>query len=299
MAFPISMGPAALVVEANENVPLPGTVTALNGILKVSTNASISEAAPKTIRFTKYADTRRFKRRNLEAVISYKIHRPSRCNAIRKDKDDTVGMAYRRNPDVQYHNARNAMKKAYMLYKSINSSQLTPPWESFFRSGYRPETMIDGVTNMNLDASVRRDNIKSDAEEDIQRLESAKGMATTLVPHMRRFVLDTGASYHLISRNSLTEDEEKRIYTADNPINLTTAGYDSISCTEMVPIYVPALRVHIHAYVGVGNHHPLIGVNKLCKDNGFVFAMASGQAMIVCMKTSKRIYVKTLVCAES
>ena len=58
----------------------------------------------------------------------------------------------------------------------------------------------------------------------------------------------------------------------------------------MVPIFVPALRVHIHAYVGVGNHHPLIGVNKLCQDNGFVFAMASGQAMIVCMKTSKRIY---------
>ena len=72
--------------------------------------------------------------------------------------------------------------------------------------------MIDGVTNVNLDASVRRDNIKSEAEEDIQRLESAKGMATTLVPHMRRFVLDTGASYHLISRNSLTEDEEKRLY---------------------------------------------------------------------------------------
>ena len=84
--------------------------------------------------------------------------------------------------------------------------------------------------------------------------------------------MDSGASYHLVCESSLTDRERLAIYNSDKPITLSTAG-EPIFCNRMVKVYVPTLELALEAYVGPGEHQPLIGINKLCRDHGFGFVV--------------------------
>ncbi len=64
----------------------------------------------------------------------------------------------------------------------------------------------------------------------------------------RNFLVDSGASYHLIGRSFLSEDETSRIKLAKRPVTLRTADRP-ISATEVVEIYVHDLKATFEFYV--------------------------------------------------
>ena len=58
-----------------------------------------------------------------------------------------------------------------------------------------------------------------------------------------RFILDSGASFHIISRTDLTEDQINSIYKMDAAIEIETVN-GTVSTTEVVDLVLPGLWDH-------------------------------------------------------
>jgi hypothetical protein len=104
----------------------------------------------------------------------------------------------------------------------------------------------------------------------------------------REYILDSGASYHLIARSDLTPAEQLTLHPAPKPITLSTAA-KPIVCKEMVWIYVQSLDLKLEAYVGPGEHRPLIGLVKLCRESEMKFLIDGNQPPVLEFKRSGQI----------
>ena len=183
------------------------TTQPLSGILKspISTVAGPSPAATigsnsnqrpqgsKVIRFAMYADTRKFTRHKLDNVIELRNHLPTTLKQVKR-RTPQASKAFRRNPEVQYHSCRRALNNAFQWFRSIHPTTKMS-WEDFFCIGHRSDYRCRITVVRRVFQSRKRilaDNMQCPAF-DVERL-----------PFRRRFVLDTGASFHLISKNSLT-----------------------------------------------------------------------------------------------
>ena len=81
----------------------------------------------------------------------------------------------------------------------------------------------------------------------------------------RTYMVDSGASFHLISRKFLTNKEKATIKPLWDPIKLHTAN-SVVKCTEHVPIYVKELDLTLIALV-LGNAPAVLSMGKLCTEN--------------------------------
>ena len=95
------------------------------------------------------------------------------------------------------------------------------------------------------------------------RMKSAAGARK----NFRSFIVDRGASYHLISRRYLTAKEKKSIYALEAPIPLQTAS-DVVIAKEGVEVYVRELKASIPAPV-LDKVPPVDSLGKLCTESGF------------------------------
>jgi hypothetical protein len=68
----------------------------------------------------------------------------------------------------------------------------------------------------------------------------------------------------------LTPAEQLTLHLAPKPITLSTAA-KPIVCKWMVWVYVQSLDLKLEAYVGPGEHRPLIGLVKLCRESEMKF----------------------------
>ena len=85
-----------------------------------------------------------------------------------------------------------------------------------------------------------------------------------------RFILDSGASFHIISRTDLTEDQIKSIYKMDAAIEIETVN-GTVSTTEVVDLVLLGLWDHEITAIVVDGSPPLISLGRLCFLNGFSF----------------------------
>ena len=94
----------------------------------------------------------------------------------------------------------------------------------------------------------------------------------------REYIVDTGASFHCISKHDLTQDERKTIRELDKSIPLNTAnGIISIHQTAM--IWIMSLHMCVEAYMSP-NCPPLISVGKLIEKPGFELTFNQSGAML-------------------
>ena len=122
-------------------------------------------------------------------------------------------------------------------------------------------------------SSATADSEDNTSTEDLEA-EASDGECQTTRKYLyydeREYILDTGASYHLIARCDLTPAEVQTLHLAPKPITLSTAD-KPIVCKWMVWIYVGSLDLKLEAYVGPGEHRPLIGLVKLCRESEMKF----------------------------
>lgn len=87
----------------------------------------------------------------------------------------------------------------------------------------------------------------------------------------REYAVDSGASYHLVAHDDLTESESKTIRLLEEPMIMTTANGEIVADSE-ADIYVHSLEMFITAMVIPSAAPPLISVGKLAEENDIKFS---------------------------
>ena len=94
----------------------------------------------------------------------------------------------------------------------------------------------------------------------------------------RVYILDSGASFHLLSVESLTQAEQKCIYKLPKPVPLTTAN-GQVTATHAVKVFVHQLDIILKFYL-LSNVPPLISTGMLVRCNQFGFWWKSNKAIL-------------------
>ena len=99
----------------------------------------------------------------------------------------------------------------------------------------------------------------------VSKAESKKVSQALNLKRQRMFIVDSGASFHMASRKSLTVSERKTIKdTAPIPIN-TADGI--IYVKKEVKVYVHELGIHVWAYI-LESDVALLSLGLLCSEGG-------------------------------
>jgi hypothetical protein len=91
----------------------------------------------------------------------------------------------------------------------------------------------------------------------------------------RQYLVDSGASYHLISAKYLTKAEKKSLRKLPKPMPFGTANGETIG-EQSAKVYVQMLQITVDAIV-LDNCPPLLSLGTLCKYDGYSFKWPSGE----------------------
>ena len=139
-------------------------------------------------------------------------------------------------------------------------------------------------------SSTDKDNpIQTDAVASRVRLQSpgseqGLGFTSQLV---RYFLIDSGASFHVVGRNSLTKSEKDTIYDLKQTIKITTAN-GIVDVTQAVQVYSKELGLTVHALLMEGNTC-VLSMGELCTTNEYDFVRRHERDPFL-EKDGRRIY---------
>ena len=99
--------------------------------------------------------------------------------------------------------------------------------------------------------------------------------ASTLKPEEREFVVDSGASMHMISKKDLSEAEMDTLTKSCSPTIVITANGE-VQTQEEAIVYVKELDIFLTMKV-LENTPAVLSIGKLCDENGFSYEWINGQ----------------------
>ena len=99
--------------------------------------------------------------------------------------------------------------------------------------------------------------------------------ASTLKPEEREFVVDSGASMHMISKKDLSDVEMDTLTTSRSPTTVTTANGE-VQTHEDATVYVKELEKFLTMKV-LDNTPAVLSLGKLCDENGYSYEWINGQ----------------------
>ena len=106
--------------------------------------------------------------------------------------------------------------------------------------------------------------------------------ASTIKPNEREFVVDSGASMHMVNKRDLTSTEVETMRISKNPTTVQTR--------REATVYVEEL--HLFVTVMLLEETPaVLSLGKLCEDHGYTYHWTSGQKPLL-TKNGKRIDCK-------
>ena len=145
----------------------------------------------------------------------------------------------------------------------INKSYLTESVPDYWAS--RPS-----MNKKDIDAE------EGDAPEDSAKRIVGKCYSRALTGKLRKLIVDSGASFHLVGVKSLTNRELKSMRSAANPVSLMSANGVVYADTE-VDIFVGELGIKVTAYV-LEDTPALLSLGKLVEDFGLEYRWSKNQA---------------------
>ena len=99
--------------------------------------------------------------------------------------------------------------------------------------------------------------------------------ASTLKPEEREFVVDSGASMHMISKKDLSKAEMDTLTkTRSSTIVITANG--EVQTHEEAIVYVKELDIFLTMKV-LDNTPAVLSLGKLCDENGYSYEWINGQ----------------------
>ena len=114
--------------------------------------------------------------------------------------------------------------------------------------------------------------------------------ASTLKPEEREFVVDSGASMHMISKNDLSDAEMDTLTKSCSPTIVITANGE-VQTHEEAIVYVKELDIFLTMKV-LENAPAVLSLGKLCDENGYSYEWINGQKPHL-MKNGIRIICHT------
>ena len=99
--------------------------------------------------------------------------------------------------------------------------------------------------------------------------------ASTLKPEEREFVVDSGASMHMISKKDLSEAEMDTLTKSCSPTIVITANGE-VQTQEEAIVYVKELDMFLTMKV-LENTPAVLSLGKLCDENGYSYEWINGQ----------------------
>ena len=99
--------------------------------------------------------------------------------------------------------------------------------------------------------------------------------ASTLKPEEREFVVDSGASMHMISKKDLSDAEMDTLTNSCSPTIVITANGE-VQTHEEAIVYVKELGIFLTMKV-LENTPAVLSLRKLCDENGYSYEWINGQ----------------------
>ena len=99
--------------------------------------------------------------------------------------------------------------------------------------------------------------------------------ASDLKPEEREFVVDSGASMHMISKKDLRDAEMDTLTKSCSPTIVITANGE-VQTHEEATVYVKELDIFLTIEV-LENTPAVLSLGKLCDENGYSYAWINGQ----------------------
>ena len=99
--------------------------------------------------------------------------------------------------------------------------------------------------------------------------------ASTLKPEEREFVVDSGASMHMISQKDLNDAEIDNLTKSCSPTIVITANGE-VRTHEEATVYVKELGIFLTMKV-LENTPAVLSLGKLCEDHGYTYEWINGQ----------------------
>ena len=161
-----------------------------------------------------------------------------------------MSLLFDRNSSILKCNARDAShNKAYKLYREAHSikGQLTD--EEFFveNAGGDPQPTIAST-------------FESKYGELPEGLDAFAG---------RNYIIDSGASFHLVASGTLSREEKATMKYVGRPIPITTANGE-VKVHAQVRVYVKELEIYVWAYV-LDCDVAVLSLGMLCDEEGFTY----------------------------
>ena len=100
-------------------------------------------------------------------------------------------------------------------------------------------------------------------------------LASSLKPEEREFVVDSGASMHMISKKDLSEAEMDTLTKSCSPTRVITANGEMQTQEEAI-VYVKELDMFLTMKV-LENTPAVLSLGKLCDENGYSYEWINGQ----------------------
>ena len=100
-------------------------------------------------------------------------------------------------------------------------------------------------------------------------------LASTLKPEEREFVVDSGASMHMISKKDLSDAEMVILTKSCSPTTIITANGELQTHEEAI-VYVKELDIFLTMKV-LENTPAVLSLGKLCDENGYSYEWINGQ----------------------
>ena len=116
-------------------------------------------------------------------------------------------------------------------------------------------------------------------------------LASNLKPEERKFVVDSGASVHMISKKDLSKAEMDTLTKSCSPTIVTTANGE-VQTHEEARVYVKELGLFLTMKV-LENTPAVLSLGKLCDENGYSYEWIHGQKKKHLIKNGIRIPCNT------
>ena len=118
---------------------------------------------------------------------------------------------------------------------------------------------------------------------------SARASSPSEKPRPRRYIVDSGASFHLVDPRSLTPAEQKSIEPADVPIDLETAN-GTIRVDTRARVYVKELELYVWAFLKEDTIS-VLSLGLLVNRSGYTYLWKPGQ--LPQLSIGKKVYYCT------
>jgi hypothetical protein len=167
------------------------------------------------------------------------------------------------------HSSVHARERAWQLHKSLNPKTKHTDWKEFFVK------CVDTPIGKGVKISPKTTSGNKTTQRSRRRNPKDRKRGGMQCPlSLRRFLVDSGASFHLVCFKTLTPREKGGVRKMKKPIPIYTAN-GVIYISEEVEIHVVELGMTVTAHL-LANSPCLLSLGLLCKENEYNYHWDAG-----------------------